>query len=194
LKYVGEREFCFDQSELGFPSISGCHAIVYVTANGLFGYHNYGGQTPDRWPGMSAAFGNFVHGNVNGGGAGKLIYGVCYATTNRSYPGIAKATWLAELAAFGTAVGFTGPIWGYDLAVSGIPPSAYVTFFHTQGTCVIQVRKWVDHEDTLGPNASPTDHKTTAPASPVYKINNVANVVVSVGATALKTVYPDKLR
>ena len=50
MRYVGEREVCYDPNELGFPSIMGCHAIVLVNANGLFGFHNYGGERATDWP------------------------------------------------------------------------------------------------------------------------------------------------
>ncbi|MSP02332.1 MAG: hypothetical protein EXR07_14965 [Acetobacteraceae bacterium] len=194
--YIGEREICFDQSELGFPSILGCHAIVYVNANGLFGFHNYGGQTPDRWPGLSGAFGQFVNHHVNGGGAGTTLYGVCFATTHRSYGGIPRTSWLAELTAFANVVNFPGAIWGYDLAASGIPNSAYVSFFRFPilGTCLIQARPWVANEGTAGRNLNAANHVTTAPAAPIYNINQVANVTTAVGVTPLATYYPERLR
>jgi hypothetical protein len=194
MKYVAEREVCFDPTELGFPSIQGCQAIVYVTTSGLFGYHNYGGERSDVWPALTAAFATFVRGNVNQGAGGKMLYGVCYPYSVRGYTGNQKAQWLAELKAFADAVNYTGEIWGYDLASAGIPPSAYVYFCHVQSKCVIQARKWVDHEETKGANTDPANHKTTTPGSPSYNIKDPARVVISVGATALKTYYPEKLR
>jgi hypothetical protein len=194
MKFVGEREVCFDPKELGFPSIQGCQAIVYVTTSGLFGFHNLGGERPDVWPALTAAFGAFVRGNVNRGAGGKMLYGVCYPYSVRGYTGDQKAQWLAELKAFASAVDYNGEIWGYDLANAQIAPSAYVNFSHVQGKCVIQARKWVDHEETKSANTDPTNHKTTTPASPIYNIKDPAKVVTSVGTTPLKTYYPEKLR
>ena len=95
------------------------------------------GINAHRIPGLTGAWGQFVTGHVSGGGTGSALYGVCYPVTKRGYTGIQKAQWLAELAAFAKGVGFTGPIYGYDLADSGIQGSAYVSFTHVQGKCVI---------------------------------------------------------
>ena len=194
MEYVGERELCFDQTELGFPSISGCHAIVYVTSTGLFGFHNLGGERPEYWPGMSGAFAKFNRDNVNGNGVGKIMYGVCYASDQRGYVGIKKTTWLNELTAFADAVGFHGQIWGYDLRTADYPGQAYVGFFHVQGKCVIQTRDWTRGEETKDVNQDKANHKTTRPAAPIYQILDVDRVITSIGATRPVTVYPEKLR
>ena len=195
MRYVGEREICFDPGELGFPSISGCQAIVMVNGHGLFGFHNLGNERPDDWPALTAGWGQFVRGHVRGVGGGWVaMYGVCYPETKRGYTGVKKAQWLAELAAFGGALGYTGPIWGYDLANAEIPESAYVSFSHVQGKCVIQARPWVAHEDAKGANTAKANHKTTRRAAPVYTVQDVDRVVTGVGATAIKTYYPEKLR
>src|SRR5262245_3841932 len=122
-KYLSENEVGFDQTELGFPSISGCHAIVYATTNGLFGFHNYGGDARDQWPGRSAAFASFVDNHAGGPGAGRLLYGLCFLTgaQSRGYPEPKKQEWTSELVALANALGYDGEIWGYDMAGSGLP-------------------------------------------------------------------------
>ena len=194
MRYVGEREVCYDPTELGFPSISACHAVVYVAPAGLFGFHNLGNERATDWPGLTGAWGQFVTGHVSGGGTGSALYGFCYPLTKRGYTGIQKAQWLAELVAFAKGVGFTGPIYGYDLADSGIQGSAYVSFSHVQGKCVIQARQWVHGEDTAGPNTAPSNHKSTRRGEPLFSIVAAPRATVSIGLTAAKTYYPEKLR
>jgi hypothetical protein len=194
MRYVGERECCYDPTELGFPSISGCHAIVYVNPQGLFGFHNLGNERPGDWAALTGAWGKFRREHVQGAGAGSALYGVCYPETQRGYTGVKKAQWLAELDAFGRAVGYTGSIWGYDLADAGIPGQAYVNFFHIQGKCVIQARVWVRGEETKGANTAPTDHKTTRPSQPIFELLDVNRVTTAIAATPIKTYYPEKLR
>ena len=143
---------------------------------------------------MSGAFAKFIRDNVNGAGQGKTMYGVCYASDQRGYVGIKKTTWLNELTAFANAVGFNGPIWGYDLRAADYPDQAYVSFFNVQGTCVIQTRVWTRGEETKDVNPDKANHKTTKPGSPIYQILDVDRVVVSIGATRPVTVYPEKLR
>ena len=199
-KYLSENEVGFDQSELGFPSISGCHAIVYVTADGLFGYHSYGGAERAQWPGRSAAFAGFVNNHAGGPGAGKLLYGVCYATGNRGYGDTApKQEWTGELTAFANALGYDGEIWGYDLTGSSIPSPAYVLYHRPAGTsCVIQVKAWNQADGARGPNPSPNQHQMIARRGSSVNpptlgaANNV--VVTSVTTAGLRTVYPEKLR
>jgi hypothetical protein len=200
LVYLKENEVGFDQNDIGFPSISGCHAIVYVTANGLFGIHNFGGADQASWADRSAVFANFVTNHPPGPGTGRHLYGVCYATgaNSRGYGLQApKAVWTRELAAFAMALGYGGPISGYDLVNRGIPPSVYVLFHNVGSTCVIQVKAWTDNDATRGPNATPLDHQMFRrhPNGVGYFLQQTSqNVVTAVTTTGLVTVYPEKLR
>ena len=199
--YLSENEVGFNTSDLGFPSISGCHAIVYVTTNGLFGLHNFGGADQVSWPERSAVLASFVNGYAGGPGAGRLLYGVCYATggNSRGY-GVTspKQVWTEELGAFAEALGYSGAIWGYDLASQGVPPSVYV-LFHREGsitTCVIQVKAWNPAHSASGANPSPNDHQMIRrnQNGVGYSLQPKPNVVTSVTTAGLVTVYPEKLR
>jgi hypothetical protein len=196
--YLSENEVGFHQIRLGFPSISGCHAIVYV-ANGLFGLHNFGGADQAQWAERATAFAGFVTSRAGGPGAGKHLYGVCYATgaNSRGY-GLAspKQVWTRELTAFATALGYGGPISGYDLTNLGTPPSVYVLFENVGATCVIQVKGWSKGDGPTGPNASPLDHQMIARNTNGvgYGLKPKNNVVTSVPTSGLRTVYPEKLR
>jgi hypothetical protein len=198
-RYVSEREFVFSPHVLGFPSISGCHAICYVSDAGLFGYHSLGGETATSWNARAAFFGTFESTHASGRATGRAIYAACYLTPGpaggRGYSAPRRDNWIAELTAFAGAVGFnSGPIYGYDLGLlPGVGRSAYVEFTRTGSTCVVQARNWVDHEETTG---AVTDHVNirylARDGGPIT--NRSTATIIGVGATALKTVYPEKLR
>jgi hypothetical protein len=157
MKYVDERLAVYDPDKLGFPSIGSCHAIVYHTTHALYGYHNFGGETADRWKDAPSKFGNFVikHGVM--GEAGLGFYGVAHVSTNRGYPGDKRVAWLAELTAFAHCVGWYGSIQGYDLGGFTYQQgydntkSAYVEFRRMGRKCLIYTRQWIDHENVSGP-------------------------------------------
>lgn len=200
MRYLVENELGFDPSGLGFPSISGCHAIVYVTTAGLFALHNFGGADSGSWKDRSDALGVYVHAHVNGNAIGKTMYGVCYATGNNSRGyGVAneKQKWLGELAKFGDAVGYSGPIYGYDMSNQPTPPSAYVEFNKIGDKCVIQMKAWNPGDATKGINTSPADHQMMRrnKNGVGYALQDTAaQVVTAVTQAGLTTVYPEKLR
>jgi hypothetical protein len=196
-KYLSENEVGFDQTELGFPSIGGCHAIVYATTSGLFGFHNFGGDAVDQWPGRSAAFASFVDNHAGGPGTGGLLYGLCFLTgaQSRGYRQPKKQEWTSELVSFANALRYDGEIWGYDLGDTGLPSPVYVVYHRPVGTtCVIQVKAWNDADSARGQNSSPNDHQMIVKRS-VYSLGSTASkVVTSVSPAGLRTVYPEKLR
>jgi hypothetical protein len=63
--YLSENEVGFDPTDIGFPTIRGCHAILYVTAGGLFGIHNYGGDNPAQFQERAAVFRDFVLASIS---------------------------------------------------------------------------------------------------------------------------------
>jgi len=197
LRYLGERHLGFDISELGFPSIRGCQAIVYVTASGLFGFHNFGGAAPDDWADRGAAFGSYVNTHARTA-AGKALYGVCYATSERGYGASPRQAWLSELSAFAKAVRFTGPIHGYDLDRSAVAPPALVQFTRTPNhTCVIQVKTWSKAGAAEKQVAGLPDHKTTYrpnTSTPTSVRDLTATVIDTMPAGGYTTVYPEQLR
>jgi hypothetical protein len=198
VKYLSENEVGFDTTDLGFPSVSGCHAVVYVMSMGLFGLHNFGGAERDVWPGRSAVFANFVQNHDHYQGAGKLLYGVCYATggNSRGYGDtLPKKVWTEELVAFAQALGYRGDIYGYDLASRNSPPPAYVDFRKVDTTCVIQTAPWNNNSGTRGANQWPLNHRMFRRVTGTndYALQDVNTVVTSVATSPPTTVYPEKL-
>jgi len=202
VRYLNEREVGFDPGGLGFPSLDGCQAIVYLTDNGLFGYHNFGGADEASWPERSAGFGTFFNGHFLRGAKGRILYGVCYVTTARGYgTENTQRKWKGELAAFADAVGFGGPIWGYNLSSSGIVPSAYVEFRKSGSECEIWAKKWNDSDKQTAANTTPMHHKILvrrqAPggASYISQVENqTRNIVSTVAAAGMTRYHAERLR
>ncbi len=60
--YLHENEVGYSAEGLGFPSIEGCHAIVFHGAKGLFGLHSFGGEREPALSAKAQAFGEFLRG------------------------------------------------------------------------------------------------------------------------------------
>jgi hypothetical protein len=172
LVYLVEHEVGFDTRLIGFPSISGCHAIVYVTDCGLYGYHNAGGSANADWAGRAQAFLSYVQGHHAFPSPGSRLYGATYVAMNRGYKIDVprKESWRGELTAFATALNFGGKIRGYDLTDAGFPPSAYVEFRKVGEKCEIWVKKWDPAHGTLGPNTQLLDVM-------ILKSNGIARIL-----------------
>jgi hypothetical protein len=192
--YLNERELGFDNTTIGFPSIQGCMAIVYVTPNGLFGFHNYGGSAAVAWPARSGAFGQYFNAHFLRR-AGTRLYGATYVAI-RGYDAPAATNWTAELTAFATALGFAGKIRGYNLSGSPVPPSAYVEFRKSGDKAEIWVKQWADADKTTGPNTDRANHKIAITrAGGVTTVENQnAQVVTNVATAGLHLVHSTRLR
>ncbi len=193
MRYLNEREVGFDPERLGFPSISGCLALVYVTENGLFGFHNAGGSANDQWAPRSVFFGNFVRNHFLGGRPGRRVYGATFA---HRYGPPFRDNWRGELAAYGGSVGFHGAIRGYDLSAAGLPGSAYVEFRKVGPKCEIWIKPWNDHDRTTGPLDARMHHKwIKRDGGGHYSLEEVAaQIVTNVTTAGLLRVHSTRLR
>src|SRR5262245_26622674 len=104
--YLCEREIGFDTTEIGFPSILGCRAIVLVTSSGLFGYHLNGNLNPTK----KTALITFItqHPQL---GLKKMLYA---ASAGAGLPQD-----YAELRDIAAALGYTGSIYWGSLTTGG---------------------------------------------------------------------------
>ena len=186
--YLLEHEAGYDVDTIGFPSISGCHAIVYLTTNGLFGYHNAGGSASVAWATRADKFARFVREHFLGGGSGLALYGASFVGDNRrGYSiGNAKAEWKSELRAFADAVGYSGRVRGYDLTRTGYGGSAYVEYRATGTSCTIHVKPWTESGVQRGTISKRNNHKKLLGSSTTTMITAVNN-------TGLNTVAASKL-
>jgi hypothetical protein len=171
---LAERQFGFDALELGFPSIENCMAIVYVTPNGLYGFHNLGGNGElIRWQDKSFAFLNCMNKiNARDVTKGTRLYGVTHFENRRHVP--------EELKTFAHTLGFTGTIEGFDCTgVTNGNGSAYVHFTKNGAGCDVSVQKW----QPLSPL-----HVTKADANPYGA--NLISTKPGPGGNPPTTLYP----
>lgn len=199
--YLGNNHIGFDTAGLTYPSISGCHAVMYLTDAGMFGLHNFGGADKESWDKRADAFASYLSTHINGSSTGRAMYGVCYATGNNSRGygllNVAKTNWLGELSAFAKKVNFKGVIYGYDLSNQINPPSVTVAYARTGNTAVIQVKKYHSTDDTKGANANPANHRMIRRDTGTgnYIIQNTeVQVVTGTANNGWKTAYPEVLR
>jgi hypothetical protein len=181
--YLSENETGFDSEGIGFPSIDGCLAVVYLTQNGLFGYHSYGGATPSAWLPRASAFRDFVTQHQFGRSAGCRLYGAAFLN-RRGYNPPSPRVWGNELKAFAAALRFRGKIRGYDLAQSGVQPPAYVVFDKMGAKCWGSAIPWADVIHTMATNTDLINRaRVRVRANDVELLNQTANVVVGARAT-----------
>jgi hypothetical protein len=107
-KYLNERQIGFDTNLIGFPNLGDCLGAVLQNDGGLFGFHIYGlGGT------MDAEFARFIQNSVGFHGNSSHLYGSCY-WPRRYGGGDGKANWTAEMTALAQAIGYHGPVSGFD--------------------------------------------------------------------------------
>lgn len=175
--YLGEREIGFHATDIGFPSILGCRAVVLVTGSGLFGFHLNGALSTAKLN----AFVNFITQHVHGNGR-RMLYAASAET------GLAKQYAEAELKNIATALGYIGPVYWASLPAGG---SAYVHFMNVNNTtCSITARTWNDAVDGVAANKGP--YVAGADRAIANGAPN-ANMYVNVSTAGLRAVYPVKL-
>jgi hypothetical protein len=143
--FLPEHKVGFDLNSIGFPSISGCHAIVVQVAGGLFGYHAYGGSTANAYSQRSPAFAGFVTGHASYGGGPVLgIYGAAFRKLRYSDEDVG---WRQEISQYARDLRYTGKIRGLNLSdvvtegnASGA--SAYVQFDLANGEITVRYKNW----------------------------------------------------
>lgn len=200
MKFLMEHEMGFDANELGFPSIMGCHAVVYQTSAGLYGFHIAGGSGNDQWMENANVFCQFVNGHGGLAHPATRLYGASFVGNNaRGYSLPAKQNWIGELTAIANALNYNGKISGYDLykLLKDQSSSAYVEYRVNGSKCDLHVRKWGQHEGgARAPNPDPNGHKVKKKMSHSVPptLQNLANVVQNVNRTGLQHVHKEKLR
>lgn len=161
---LGEYEYGYSDSRIGFPSISACRAILYQTTTGLFGFHQATGYGPAKIDRDADKFARFVTGHRVGAGTGLNLYvgakigaGSTYA---QGMPGLQEMA--AEIGAIAGALRFDGPARLYDLSYN--TPGAqgvYIEFVARADHCDVFINNWVDHHDDShkgAPRGAPGDH------------------------------------
>jgi hypothetical protein len=195
MRFLGENEFGFSPSALGFPSISGCRAVVYQNANGLFGFHQASGAHSDKFARFGAKFATFVRDHAMGGGAGTSFYIAAKQTAGGSYSMGAKGMQehLSEVQAFTSALGFKGTARSYNLSARWAHVGVYVEVTATGGVCKMQGNAWVEHHnpDHKGPVPAleRANHLHSYPPKDNFTVPNA--VFIKVDTTNQQTLEPD---
>lgn len=173
--YLCEREIGFDATEIGFPSVMGCRAIVLVTGGGLFGYHLNGTLSQ----GKRTAFVNFINGHVQGATAKRMLYA---ASAGAGLPQDHQ-----ELRDIAAALGYAGAIYWASLPGAG---SLYVHYTDVNhNTCSITQRAWSDAVDNVVGNKAPylgNDRAMANGAAP-------GNMFTNLSTAGLLAVYPTQI-
>jgi len=198
-KFLLEHEMAFDRHMLGFPSIQGCHAIVYQTERGIYGLHNFGGSKDDEFSTRADLFSTFVSNHESFGGKALRLYGVSFVGNNqRGYSGNPKSKWKEELLEFANKLNYKGKISGYDLykSFSDENNSAYVEFNINEEKSDIYIRKW-NVGESLGDkvaNPSPNDHKIRTGSFDKMLISELGSVCTEISRVGLTKISKEKLR
>jgi hypothetical protein len=148
----------FDAHTLGFPSVTGCNAIVYQTTQGLYGLHNYGGSGEDQREGRAMAFAQFVQKvSMTHATYARNLYSVINST-HRYTPGDleSKAKWEAELRTIALHLNFKGTLHLIGLQAHLInkatkgKDSVYIQFDRNAQAngCDIRYKKWSRMQET----------------------------------------------
>ena len=161
---LGEYEYGYAATRIGFPSISACRAILYQTTTGLFGFHQATGYGPTKIDRDADKFARFVSGHRAGAGAGLNLYVAAKLGDGSTYaqamPGMQE--FAAEIGAVARALRFAGPVLAYDLSYNTAGrQGVYVEFHARQDGCDMFINNWVDHHQDShkgAPTGSPGDH------------------------------------
>jgi len=198
MKYLMEHELAFDANCIGFPSIQGCHAIVYQNATGLYGFHVAGGSGEAKWPHNARLFAQFVLKHDKLANSPSRLYGVTFVGTNqRGYSLPAQDNWKRELVEFATKLTYSGKISGYDLdnTLDGTQDSSYVEFRRAGNKCDLHIAKWTGPlKPPRAANTANTDHMGREGTMDNPRLTNLANVVTGIGPHPLTHVHKKKLR
>jgi hypothetical protein len=108
--FLNERQVGFDTSKVGFPGIGDCMALAVQDNAGLFGFHVMPGDVV-----RVAEFVRFMRDSVHYTGNLTHLYG-CSRWAKRYSSKGGYSDWEAEMSTIGRALGYTGPVSGFDAA------------------------------------------------------------------------------
>lgn len=193
--FLAENQYGFSTTALGFPSISACRAIVFQTAEGLFGFHQASGARSENFARFAKKFAGFVKRHPKGSSAGLNIYIAAKQSAGGSYStgAIGMQEHLSEIQAFATELGFKGTIRSYNLSSRWAHTGVYVEFSAASGVCKMKGNAWVEHHDPAHKGAvSATDqdnHLLSYPPKDDFVVPG--SVFIKVDTSHQVTLEPD---
>jgi hypothetical protein len=152
-KYLNERQVGFDTSLVGFPNLGDCMAFVMVDAGGLFGFHLTRGDLAN-----TPLFVQFVQSHRSYAGNLTAFYSACSFKRRYGQNG-SRTDWEGELTSIAQAIGYRGPVRGYDLGNAGIKgtEAIYAEFRHAAGAVTLWYKRMSKMNPTPGSRAAPDD-------------------------------------
>jgi hypothetical protein len=143
-----EHEYGYSTGALGFPSISGCRAVIYHTANGIFGLHQYRGPDPNVIKDFGDAFGEWVDKHRLDAGNGIALHVATYlAAPQTQYNKPVMQHHVDEMKEYARGVGFRGRMYSYNLSAALGGSSAYVEARIGSNGCEVFANTWVHNHD-----------------------------------------------
>lgn len=148
--YLDECQAGCDATDIGFPHVLLCMAVVLQTNAQLYGFHF---DSPTRSQGYADAMLDFIQRKGGNVANGVRLYGVCHhanRNTMRAAPGgNADAAWRAEMTLIAGRLGYHGPVTGFDTAIIDPRNGTYVEFHRVAGStrCTVFYKRHekVDH-------------------------------------------------
>ena len=191
---LAEREVGFHPEQIGFPSIDGCHAVVLCTANGLYGFHNLGGSAATAFAERSQSFAAFVTQHFISRGTLLHLYGTCFRN-KRGYSGADKlAAWKDEMRAYAAALGYRGPVSGFDLGSMGYGArSAYVEYRKAGKGCTVHCKPWNEMKFETKPNSDRLNHKKALAGGVQALTTDIYKTITENGGGAIHNVPKGQL-
>src|SRR5262245_26451897 len=133
--YLDECQAGCDASDIGFPHVLLCMAVVLQTGAWLYGYHF---DKPANTNEYAGALLNFIQRKGGDVANGVRLYGCCHhynRNTNRKPPaGDAHAAWRAEMQQIAATLGYHGRVSGFDTSIIDPQQGTYIEFHREQGT------------------------------------------------------------
>ncbi len=132
--YLDECQAGCDSSDIGFPHVLLCMAVVLQTRAWLYGFHFDQPGLANEYMGALLDFIQRKGGDVTNG---VRLYGCCnHAVRNtlRNAPaGNARAAWRAEMQQIAATLGYHGRVSGFDTDIIDPQNGTYIEFHREQG-------------------------------------------------------------
>ena len=154
--FLNEAQAGCDKELLGFPHLLLCLGVVLQTEAWLYGYHF---DAPSQTAANTVAFANFFRDRGGIGTNGVRLYGAGNWTSR--YDG-RKQGWMAEMRGIAGALGYHGPVCGFDTSIIAPEHGTYVEYRREFGAdrCRIFYKRneKMDYTDTsyMGASALPS--------------------------------------
>ena len=132
---LNECQCGVDATDLGFPHVLLCMAVVLQTNAYLYGMHF---DSPPRTTELADALLDFIQRKGGNVANGVRLYGVCHhhnRNTNRAppIPNNADTAWRNEMQLIAQRLNYHGPVTGFDTTIIDPAQGTYIEFRRATG-------------------------------------------------------------